>query len=249
MPVFGKKPVPSVTFPTRQTPDPLRARPTWGRSAWAVLRKDLRLELRSRLALHTMLVFALSTVLLVWFALGAQPVAPHVQAALLWTVLLFAAALGLGRVFVQEDERGTLLFLRLAAHPTGVYTGKLLFNLLLVLLIGGVACGAFVLVLGVEVVEVWLFLLVLTLGAAGLAAATTLLAALIARASHSGALLPVLLFPLLVPLLLSGVRLTRSALEGGLGWSGAGDGLVTLAAYPPALVAASVLLFDFVWYD
>lgn len=196
-----------------------------------------------------MLVFALATVLLVWFALSGRPVAPHVQAALLWVILLFAAALGLGRVFVQEDERGTLLFLRLHADPTGVYVGKLLFNLLLVTLIGGVACAAFVVVLGVEVVEVRLFLLVLVLGAAGLAAATTLLAALIARASHSGALLPVLLFPLLVPLLLSGTRLTRAALDGGLGWMGSTDALVTLATYPLALVAASVLLFDFVWYD
>ncbi len=214
-----------------------------------MLRKDLRQELRSPLALNAMLVFALATVVLVWFALGARPPAPHVQAALLWTVLLFAAALGLGRVFVQEEERGTLLFLRLHADPAGVYAGKLLFNGLLIFVVGGVACGAFVVVMGVRVAEWGLFLLVFALGAAGLAAATTLLAALIARAAHSGALLPVLLFPLLVPLLLSGVRLTRSALDGGLGWMGAGDGLVTLAAYPPALVAASVLLFDYVWMD
>ncbi len=222
---------------------------TWWRSAWAVLEKDLRLEWRSRLAFNTMLVFALATVLLVWFALGTQPVVPSVQAALLWVVLLFAAALGLGRAFVQEEERGTLLFLRLNAAPLGVYVGKLLFNAALVLVLGGVACVAYVIVLGVQVEWIGLFVLVLTLGALGLAAATTLLAALIARASHSGALLPVLLFPLLVPLLLSGVRLTRHALEGGLGWSGTTDGLVTLTTYPLALVAASVLLFDYVWYD
>ena len=62
-------------------------------------------------------------------------------------------------------------------------------------------------------------------------------------------LLPVLLFPLLVPLLLSGVRLTRNALEGGMGWMGAADGLVTLSTYPLALVAASVLLFEYVWTE
>ncbi len=222
---------------------------TWWRSAWAVFEKDLTLEWRSRLAVNTLLVFGLATVLLLWFALGAQTPTNAVQAALLWTVLLFAAALGLGRAFVQEEERGTLLFLRLNAHPLGVYAGKLLFNVVLITVLGGVTCAAFVLVLGVEVAEFGLFALVLALGALGLAAATTLLAALIARASHSGALLPVLLFPLLVPLLLSGVRLTRHALDGGMGWMGAADGLVTLATYPLALVAASVLLFEYVWSE
>ena len=217
------------------------------RATWAVFRKDLRQELRRRVAVNTLVVFALATVLVVYFALVRAPLDARAHAALVWVIVVFAASVGLGRAFTQEVEQGTDLLLRQHVPPGAVYAGKLLFTLLLTLVLGGVAAGVYVLLLGVAVPAPSLLVATLALGGAGLAAATTLLSALIARAQAGAALLPVLLFPILVPLLLSAVRLTRAALEGGTGWRFAGEGFTTLGAFLALVVLGAVLLFDYVW--
>jgi heme exporter protein B len=94
-----------------------------------------------------------------------------------------------------------------------------------------------------------LLTIVVILGSLGLAGATTLLAAVIARSSSQGPLLPVLLFPLLVPLLMSVVSATRHALVGEAAWQLAADELTTLVAFAGVVITASVLLFDYVWKD
>jgi heme exporter protein B len=194
-------------------------------------------------------MFVVAALLLVLFAIGQSPVSSRVEAALLWVVILFAAALGLGRSFIAEEERGTVLLLQLNTRGSMVYAGKLLFNYLLILTAGLVALGALLLMLGVTVAEPLLLLAVLLLGTLGLAGTTTLLAALIARAANQGPLLPVLLFPLLVPLLLSVVSATRESLPNGLGWAGARDELTTLVGFTGVVITVSVLLFDYVWNE
>lgn len=220
----------------------------WLAGAWAIFRKDLRIELRSRYAVNTLLLFALGALLLVSFAVGPQPVSARVQAALLWIVLLFAASIGLGRSFVAEHEGGTALLLRLHTRPSMVFAGKLLFNVCLVALLTLTATLVFLLLLGISVGAPGLFVSTLVLGALGLTGATTLLAALVARASRGGPLLPVLLLPLLVPLLVSGVGATRKALIGRR-WLTAQDELLTLVGFAGATIAAAVLLFDYVWAE
>lgn len=220
----------------------------WLHGAWAVFQKDARLELRSRYAINTLLLFVLAAVLTLLFAIGQQPADERVQVALLWIVVLFAAALGLGRAFVAEEEQGTVLLLQLNTRPSMVYAGKLLFNLLLVLALNAVAAAAFWLLLGIEVLQPGLLVATLLLGGLGLAGATTLLAALIARTARSGPLLPVLLFPLLAPLLLSVVGATRKAILGAT-WAAASEELLTLVGFAGVTITASVLLFDYVWKD
>jgi len=221
----------------------------WLYGAWAVFEKDMRLELRSRYAVNMLLMFVLSSILLMLFGIGQEPVGERVQAALLWIVILFSAAVGLGRSFISEEERGTVLLLQLNTRGSMVYAGKLLFNFLLVLGVNLVALGAFIVLLNVEIQLPSLLLTTLVLGALGLAGATTLLAAIIARSANKGPLLPVLLFPLLVPLLLSVVGATRHALPNGLGWPASTDELTTLSGFAGVVVTASVLLFDYVWND
>ena len=221
----------------------------WLYGAWAVFEKDLKLELRNRYAINTLLMFVLGSLLLVLFAIGQEEVSERVQAALLWVVLLFAASVGLGRAFVAEEERGTVLLLRLNTRPSMVYAGKLLFNVLLMLGLSSLAVGVFIVLLSVRVALPGLLLTTLALGALGLAGATTLLAAIIARSAGRGPLLPVLSFPLLIPLLVAVVGGTRSALPGGLGWEGAENALFTLVGFAGVVITASALLFDYVWSD
>jgi len=221
----------------------------WIRGTWAVLQKDLRLELRSRYALNMLFMFVLSSLLLIAFAVGQESVSERMQSALLWIVILFSASIGLGRSFVAEEERGTVLLLQLNVPGSQVFAGKLVFNLVLLLAVDAVALVVFALLLNM-VIENWALLLFsLVLGSVGLAGATTFLAAIIARASNKGPLLPVLLFPLLIPLLISVVRASRAALSGGLGVSGAMGDLQTIALFSGVVITAAVLLFEYVWHD
>ena len=221
----------------------------WIRGSWAVLQKDLKLEMRNRYALNMLLMFVLSSLLLIAFAIGQESVSERMQSALLWIVILFSASIGLGRSFVAEEERGTVLLLQLNVPGSQVFAGKLIFNFLLLLAVDIVALVVFALLLNM-VIENWgLLIASLLLGSVGLAGATTLLAAIIARASNKGPLLPVLLFPLLIPLLLSVVRASRAALSGGLGVSGAMGDLQTITLFSGVVITAAVLLFDYVWQD
>ncbi len=220
----------------------------WLAGAWAVFRKDLQIELRTRYAVNALLLFVLGALLLVLFSLGPQPLEPRVQSALLWIVMLFAASIGLGRSFVAEQEGRTVLLLRLNIRPSMVFAGKLGFNLLLVGGLTLLATGTFLFLLDVHVRSPDLLAVTLALGAVGLAVATTLLAALVARAARRGPLLPVLLLPLLVPLLVSGTSATRKAIVG-LDWVQAQDELLTLVGFAGATLSAAVVLFDYVWQE
>jgi len=221
----------------------------WFRGVWAVFLKDLHLELRNRYALNVLLMFVLSSVLVVTFAIGTDPVPTRTQAALLWIVITFSASLGLGRSFIAEEERGTVLLLQLNIPGSQVFAGKLVFNTVLILCVNLVALIVFTFLLNTRIADVGLVVATLILGSIGLAGATTLLSAIVARAASSMALLPVLLLPLLIPLLLSVVRATQNGLANGAGWDGSVDHLVTLVAFAGVVITASVLLFDHVWND
>lgn len=224
----------------------------WLAGTWAVFTKDLRLELRTRYGVNALALFVASSLLLIAFAVGRGELPERIASALLWVVIVFAGAIGLDRAFVAEEERGTVLLLQLHLRPSMVYAGKLLYNVLLVGAMNVLAAVGFVLLLGLEVESVGLLAATLALGALGLAGATTLLSALIARAASSGPLLPVLAFPLLIPLLLTVIRVTQRALLLGASagpWAASLDDLLTLAGYAGAVITASVLLFDYIWHD
>lgn len=226
-------------------------RPRTLKAAWAVFRKDVRSELRTRYALNAVALFAVSTV--VALSLGMGPLLPSrnddlgiIQAALLWVALLFAAFTGLARSFVQEEEARTAAALRLSAAPIAVYLGKLLFNLALLLALGVLIALLFVILLRVRVGNPALFAGLIGAGCLGLVAATTLIAAIISRANVKGALFAVLSFPLLVPLLVVAVQGTALAIEGA-GWAQGLAPLQVLLAYAVALFVASLFLFQAVW--
>ena len=222
----------------------------WLTGAWAVVANDARLELRTRVALGALGMFVLASLVLVRVALGRDVPSVSVAAALLWVVVVFAAAVGLGRAFVAEEERGTALLLQLHLRPSQVYAGKLLFNVALMTALGAVAALGFRVLVPTPLGAPGVLAAALALGALGIASATTLLSALVARAQAAGPLLPVLAFPVIVPVLLPAVALTELAAGSPDGaWAAARGDLVLLVAYAGLLVSASFVLFDYVWRD
>lgn len=212
----------------------------------AVLYKDALCEYRTRYAAGALVMFALTALSSISMALAGAPLAPELAAALLWVVLFFCAMAGLARVFTQEQEAGTLLGLRLYAPAQVVFFGKLLFNLLL---LGGLAClvvPLFVVFLAVEVSQWPAFTLVLLLGCAGMAAVATLTAAMVLYAQGKHALFTVLTFPVLLPQFLCAISATAKLLAGS---APEYRELLFMAGYDAAVVAAGVLLFDYLWQD
>jgi len=222
----------------------------WLSGALAVLLNDLRLELRTRVALGALALFVAASLVLVAVTVGrAQPTVP-VVAAVLWIVIVFAVAVGLGRSFVAEEERGTSLLLTLALRPSQIYAGKLAGNVLITLAVAALAGAGVRLLLPVPVGAPSVWWTALALGAVGLAAASTLLSALVARARAAGPLLPVLSFPVVVPVLLPAVSMTVGASGSADGaWAAAQADVTGLVAYAGLLVSASFLLFEWVWRD
>ncbi len=220
-------------------------------ASWAVFVKDLRTELRTRYAINVLVLFAACAAVAVSLGVGfiglrRTDEALLIQATLLWIALLFAALNGLSRGFVQEEETRTMAALRLAAPPLAVYLGKFLLNVLLLAVLEAITSLLFIVLVRVQVGSPLALIGTLAAGGLSLATATTILAAIIARASFKSALFAVLAFPLIVPPLIVAIQSTAAALGSG-GLPQAVPALQFLGAYSVATFVASLLLFRFVW--
>ncbi len=221
----------------------------WIHAARAVFLKDARLEWRSRFGINLLVLFVLCAVMIIVFALGRETVQSTVVAALYWIVIIFAATSSLGRAFIAEEEGHTVMLLQTHVPGSAVFVGKLLFNLVLILVANLLAALAFSVFMNAGIANWPLFAVIVILGSCGLAGATTILAAIIARTGNGGSVLPVLLLPILIPLLLSVVHAMIVALSPDGAWTEVKDDIATLVAYAGAVITASILLFDFVWKD
>ena len=214
------------------------------RHAWAVFEKDWRGEWRSRAALNAIALFALATPIALSMGVAGQKLSPQVLAGLLWATLLFAALIGLSRVWVKEDESGTATLLRLHASPESVLWGKTLWNASLLLLTQAGAVPVFVILLDARVPSPLLLGATLVLADIGLATASSLLGAMTMGATGRGTLFCAIAIPILLPLLVIASNATAIALGDGGDWAPA---LQALVAYDVAMLAAAWMLFDFVW--
>lgn len=214
----------------------------------AVYAKDLRLELRSRYALNAILMFGITTLVMVSFSLGQSGMPPQLLAALFWIIMFFSAMSGLAQVFTREEEAGTSLALKITADPSAIFVGKLLFNLTLLTTMTAIITPLFFIFTDAPTENIMLFLLLLLLGIIGLCGATTLVAAIIAKASIKGALFAVLSFPILLPPLLTLVKASDKVLQG-MAIGSVSAELQFLIAYAVIMITGSLMLFKFVWQE
>lgn len=219
---------------------------TWLAEVAAVFAKDWRSEARNLYALNTLALFAITTLVLVSVGLGPMGVTAagaQVLPFLLWIVLLFATSAGLPRGFVQEEETHTATALRLAARPSAVFWGKLGFGLSLTWGLEVLVAPLFLAMVQLDVASPGLFIAGLAAGGFGLAAASTVIAAIIAQARSRSTLFAVLSFPILVPLLLLVVEITRNAVNG----MPSDMALRQLLLYDGSVAVAGAMLFPAIW--
>lgn len=219
------------------------------KQAWALFKKDWESELRTRYAINALAMFILVTISVILFSIGQEQISEHLTGGLLWVVVFFSAMSGLSRAFVAEEDRGTVLALQLSAKPATVFMGKLIFNLVLVFIMNfAITILYFIFFDSLRINNFSLFALSFILGNIGIAVSSTIIAAIIAKASSKGTLYPVLSFPVLLPLILILLELTRFAIDG----ETIGDSyveLMVLVCYDVIMFTASYLLFDFIWKD
>ncbi|MBV9866610.1 MAG: heme exporter protein CcmB [Abitibacteriaceae bacterium] len=221
-------------------------RATWA-TVQAVFWKDWRSEWRTRAALNSIALFSIASPVALSFSVARQRLEPETLAGLLWTVLLFAALVGLARSFVKEEESGTATLLRLSCPPDAVLWGKALFNLVLLVGTQAAAVPIFVLLLNAQLSRAGLLLLVLLLGDVGLAVVSSLLGAIASQARARGSLFAAIAVPLVLPLLVAASTGTAAAF-GAVGPQGDfWPALQIMLGYDVAVVTAAWMLFDFVW--
>ena len=217
------------------------------RVAWLVMRKDLTVEVRSREILYTTAFFAVACVLVFSFALvkEGRPL-EDAAAGILWIAVAFAGTLALGRTFERERHSETLRALMLAPAPrAAIYVGKLLGIVLLLLVVETVLVPLVGLLFNVPILvrPVLLAALLLT-GTVGFAAVGTLFAAMLVRARSRDVLLPVLLYPITIPVVIAGVRGTAALFETPPSSEAAGMWIALLLFFDVVFVTLSLWTFE-----
>ncbi len=183
----------------------------------AILRKEVRTEVRTRQMISSMFVFAVLVLLVFNFTLFLDEIrAIELGPGILWVAFVFAATLGLNRSFAIEGENRCLSGLMMAPAPrSAIYFGKLLSNILFMTVMEIFVLPLFVVFFNLSIWELLsprelaTFFLVLFLGTVGYAAVGTILAAVAANTTMREVLLPVLLFPVSVPIVIGAAESTR----------------------------------------
>jgi len=232
----------------RKQPSAVRHPPSAGfvRAIAAVTWKDLAAELRSRELLSAMLVFALLVILIFNFALELDvKTRRSVTAGVLWTTFAFAGTLGLNRSMAVEKDRGCLDGLLLApVDRAAIYFGKALSNLAFMMIVEAIVLPVYSFLYNINLFQPGL-LLVILLGSIGYVAVGTLLSSMAVQARTRDVLLPILLFPVIVPILIAAVKASGGFLTGDefsniLPW------LNLLIVYDVIFIAVAFMVFDYV---
>jgi len=221
---------------------------SWAKRVVSLAAKDVRCELRTRYALNALAMFAVITLVVVGISVGREIVSASLHASFIWIVILFSSMQALSASFVREEESNTSNTLRLFADPGVVYAGKLLFSFALTGFLLVILVPLYVVLMDLDVPSVLPFLLCAVLGSIGIASATTIIAAIVSKATVRGALFAVLAFPLLLPVLLSAISATSVVLWGGA-FGEMWPHIKILIAYPIIVVTMSYMLFEYVWSE
>ena len=210
-----------------------------------LLRMELRTEWRSGYALSGIFLYVFSTVFLVYTAsLEAQP---KVWNTLFWIVILFASVNAVTKSFQRESGRRELYYYTLTG-PIPLLLAKLTYNVLLLLVLGLLTYGSFVVFVGNPVGNQGQFLLALLLGSLGFGITFTFVSAIAGKAKNSATLTAILGFPLVVPILLELLKVSANALRL-IQDTDLQTDILLLLGMDFLLLGLGLILFPFVWKD
>jgi heme exporter protein B len=210
-----------------------------------LIHRDLLLELRTQYALGGIVLYVLSSVVVAYSALVRLE--PMVWNALYWVLVLFAAISAVVKSFVQESNQRQLYYYTLV-NPAALLVAKMIYNTLLLAGLSMLSWALLSVLTTNPVRNTGLFVSIILLGSVGMSITLTFIAAIAAKTQNSATLMAVLGFPLIIPVLLTLVRISANAL--GLMTDTTIDGdIVILIAIDLSLLAVALVLFPFLWRD
>lgn len=212
----------------------------------ALIGKEIRLELKQRYVINGILLYLVSTIFVTYLAFEDR-ITPETWNSLFWIILLFVAVNGISKSFVQESPARHLYYYTITS-PQKIVMSKIIYNLILMFILSTLSFGFFVLLMGNLVINIALFIITLVLGSLGLASVLTMVAAIASRAGNNFSLMAILSFPIVLPLLITLMKSSGSAMTSG-DWSTAGGLLIILLTINIAVIILAYILFPYLWKD
>lgn len=212
-----------------------------------LIKKEFLLEFRQKSTIGGVLVYVIGTVFVSALCFKGKLDKPTWN-ALFWVISLFTSVTISGKSFLKETG-GQALFNFLHYSPRQFILSKILYNMVFMLCLSFVTFFFYAFFIKNEVENLGLFFIVLVLASSGLAGVLSLMSAISSKASGNFAIMSILSFPVLMPLILVVIRLSKQAVDG-LEWAGVGfDFIVILTALNVLTIALSLLLFPYLWRD
>ena len=213
----------------------------------ALLKKDILLELRQKHTFYGILLYVASTIFVIYLSLPQSPDA-QIWNSLFWVIQLFVCVNAVAKSFLQESK-GRMLYFYSITNPVHFVLGKLIFNVLLMLLMSLISLGLFFLFLDNPVINILQFMGIVILGGSGISLVFTLMSAIAAKAQQNAALIAILGFPVILPQLLLLMRMSKAAFAE-VFREGALMQLVGLTTLMDVLVVVmAMILFPYLWKE
>ncbi len=210
-----------------------------------LVKKEVLLEWRSKYALNGVLLYVVSTVFVCFLSfVSTKPVTWN---ALFWIIMLFASINAVSKGFLQES-RGRHLYIYTIASPLALILSKTIYNVLLMTLLTLIALGFYMMVFSYVPEDLGLYLVATMLGSLSFSTIFTMISAIAAKAGNGGMLMAILSFPVIIPVIILLIKLTKNAIDG-LDRSVSLDEIGLLVVVNVLVTAVTLLLFPYLWRD
>jgi heme exporter protein B len=211
-----------------------------------LIRKELILEWRSKYALNGVLLYVVSTIFVCYLSFKEIDNNPTWN-ALFWIIMLFASVNAIAKSFMQEN-RGRQFYYYTIASPQAVILSKIVYNSLLMLLLSVIALGFYTLVFKNSIGDPLFYLISVLLGSVSFASVFTMISGITSKANNSSALMAILSFPVIIPILMLLIKFSKNAMDG-LDRSVSYDEIGVLLGINLVVIVISLLLFPYLWRD
>jgi heme exporter protein B len=212
-----------------------------------LLRKEILLEWRSKYAFNGVLLYVVSTVFVCYLSFNFRKTEPVVWNVIFWIIMLFAAVNAIAKSFLQESQ-SRLLYYYTIASPHAIILSKIIYNILLMTLLGILALVIYSLFFKNDLGDPWYYVLAVILGSVSFSTVFTMISAIASKASNNGTLMAILSFPVIIPVILLLIKFSKNAMDG-LDRSVSLDEMGILCAINVIVIATSLLLFPYLWRD
>ena len=218
-----------------------------------LLKKEIVLEWRSKYAFNGVLLYVVSTVFICYIAFNLNPGFtgssgyPIVWNVLFWIIILFASVNAIAKSFMQESK-SRLLYYYSIASPQAIILSKTIYNILLMSLLSALALPVYMVFFNNTIGDPLYYFLTVLLGSISFSTVFTMISAIASKAGNNGTLMAILSFPVIIPVILLLIKLSKNAMDGierSLSYSNIG----VLLAINIIVITTSLILFPFLWRD